>query len=38
MIEETQTTTPEDTPARNVGALLLGAGGVAVAFGAASCR
>ena len=37
MIEEMQRTTPKDTPARNVGALLLGAGGVAAAFGAASC-
>lgn len=37
MIEEMQTTTPQDRPARNVGALLLGAGGVAAAFGAASC-
>ena len=37
MIEERQRTTREDMPARNVGALLLEAGGVAAAFGAASC-
>lgn len=37
MIEETKSTAPQDAPTRNVGALLLGAGGVAAAFGAASC-
>lgn len=37
MIEETPSTIPRDTPARHVGALLLGAGGVAAASGAASC-
>ena len=36
MIEDTQST-PQDTLARNAGVLLLASGGVAAAFGAASC-
>lgn len=37
MIDETRNAVPEAAPARNTGALLLAAGGVAAAFGAASC-
>jgi len=37
MIEDTGKTASQDAPARNADALLLAAGGVAAAFGAASC-
>ena len=37
MIDETRDAVPEAAPSRNTGALLLAAGGVAAAFGAASC-
>jgi len=37
MIENTNIGAPERAPARDTGALLLAAGGVAAAFGAASC-
>jgi mercuric ion transport protein len=37
MINETRDAVPEAAPARNTGAFLLAAGGVAAAFGAASC-
>ena len=37
MIEDTGKAAPQAAPARNVDALLLAAGGVAAAFGAASC-
>jgi mercuric ion transport protein len=37
MIEDTGKAPPQNAPARNTGALLLAAGGVAAAFGAASC-
>src|SRR5216684_958287 len=37
MTDNTQIATPERTPARDTGALLLAAGGLAAAFGVASC-
>ena len=37
MIEDTGKAAPQAAPARNVDALLLAAGGVAAALGAASC-
>jgi mercuric ion transport protein len=37
MIEDTHTDAQERAPARDAGALLLAAGGLAAAFGAASC-
>ena len=37
MIDDTRTAAPERTPARDTGAMLLAAGGLAAAFGAASC-
>jgi len=37
MIDDTRTAAPERTSARDTGALLLAAGGLAAAFGAASC-
>jgi mercuric ion transport protein len=37
MIDDTRNAAPERTPARDTGALLLAAGGLAAAFGAASC-
>jgi len=37
MIDDTRTAAPERTPARDTSALLLAAGGLAAAFGAASC-
>jgi mercuric ion transport protein len=37
MIDDTHHAAPERTPARGTGALLLAAGGLAAAFGAASC-
>jgi mercuric ion transport protein len=37
MIDYTPAAAPERTPARNTGAMLLAAGGLVAAFGAASC-
>ena len=37
MIDDTRNAVPARTPARDTGALLLAAGGLAAAFGAASC-
>ena len=37
MIDDTSTAAPQRAPARDTGALLLAAGGLAAAFGAASC-
>ena len=37
MIDDIRKTTARDTPARDAGPLLLAAGGLAAAFGAASC-
>ena len=37
MIDDTRNAAPERTPARDTGVLLLAAGGLAAAFGAASC-
>ena len=37
MIEDTRTAAPERAPVRDTGALLLAAGGLTAAFGAASC-
>ena len=37
MIDDTRTAAPERAPVRDTGALLLAAGGLAAAFGAASC-
>jgi mercuric ion transport protein len=37
MIEDTHTAAPERAPVRDTGALLLAAGGLTAAFGAASC-
>jgi mercuric ion transport protein len=37
MIDDTRTAAPERTPARDTATMLLAAGGLAAAFGAASC-
>src|SRR5215467_7441859 len=37
MIDDARNAAPERTPARDTGAMLLAAGGLAAAFGAASC-
>ena len=37
MIDDTRTAAPEPAPARDTGVMLLAAGGLAAAFGAASC-
>src|SRR5215471_17907214 len=37
MIDDTRAAAPERTPARDTGAMLLAAAGLAAAFGAASC-
>jgi mercuric ion transport protein len=37
MIDDTRTAAPERTPARDTSAMLLAAGGLAAAFGVASC-